>query len=627
MNGASVEQHLGKTLRDLVPEIAEQVEPLLQQVIQTGQPMYDIEIRGRTPTSPEIERHWTANYYSVNFLQDERGVGGVVIEVTERVRAELALRESQAKLLEAQRLAKIGSWELELKDGVTLETAQPEWSEELFRIYDLEPQQPSPSFAQLLQYHSPEDRSQLQQSLNTLLTYGVPFSLDVQFNSADEQLRYLNIIGQAIHRPDTQTTRLYATVMDITERKQIETELVRQNQALEEAIAVAQAADSANQAKTNFLANMSHEIRTPMNSILVASQLLQQTELEFQQQQLLQTLRSNGEQLLHTINDILDLSKLEARKLRLEQRPFYLNEVLQSLADSFSSQAQTKGLDLRFNTAADVSEALIGDDFRLRQILSNLIGNAIKFTPSGRITVTVRRASDSPPNESAVILYFSVADTGIGINPTAQENLFQPFTQADASTTRQFGGTGLGLTICRRILQLMEGEIGFDSTPGEGSTFWFKVPLSFAHSSDLSATSLPTDSASETAASPTETGLNILVVEDYEDNRMLFLMLLKALGYQADSVTNGVAFLERIAGQDYDIVLMDCQMPEMDGYEATRKLRQQEGDQKHTIIIGLTAHAMEGDRQKCLDAGMDDYISKPVGLETLGETIERWTRD
>lgn len=202
--------------------------------------------------------------------------------------------------------------------------------------------------------------------------------------------------------------------------------------------------------------------------------------------------------------------------------------------------------------------------------------------------------------------------------------MFQPFTQGDTSTTRQFGGTGLGLTICRRIIQLMHGEIGCESTPGEGSTFWFKVPLALAHSSDLSETSLPTDSASEMTASPTETALKILVVEDYEDNRILFMMLLETLGYQADSVKNGVEVLERLDQQDYDIVLMDCQMPRMDGYEATRELRQREGDQKHTIIIGLTANAMEGDRQKCLDAGMDDYMSKPVRLETLAEMIQKW---
>ncbi len=629
INGASVEQHLGKTLRDIAPELADQVEPLLQRVIQTGQPIYNVEIRGWTAATPETKRYWTANYYPVDFLRDGCGVGAVVIEITERVQAELALRKSEAKLLEAQRLATIGSWELELEDGLSLETAQPEWSEELLRIYGLQSQQPSPSFAQLLQYHPPEDRTLLQQSLHLLIANGIPFSIDVELRNSNQQLRYLNMMGQAISNRNTQTTRLYGTVMDITERKQIETELVRQNEALEEAIAIAQAADSANQAKTEFLANMSHEIRTPMNSILVASQLLQQTDLKYQQQQLLQTLRSNGEKLLNLINDILDLSKLEARKLRLENRLFNLNDIFQSLSNLFSSQTQAKGLDLTFNPATDIPQELMGDDFRLQQILSNLMSNAIKFTASGEVIVTVERASDSPSDESSIVLRFRVEDTGIGIDSADQENIFHPFTQADTSTTRKFGGTGLGLTICRRVVEVMGGEIGFDSTPGQGSTFWFKVPFDLASSSILPAASQETEASTPapTASAENEANaLKVLVVEDYEDNRILFLNILALFGYQADSAINGAEFLEQIARADYDIVLMDCQMPVMDGYEATRQLRQREGNQKHTIIIGLTANAMAGDREKCLEAGMDDYLSKPVKIEELGDLLERWNQ-
>ncbi|MGB3533590.1 MAG: chemotaxis protein CheB [Microcoleaceae cyanobacterium] len=627
INGATVEQHLGKTLQDIAPELAEQVEPLLQQVIQTDQPIYNVEIQGSTSVTPETQRYLIANYYPVDFLQNGRGVGAVVIEITQRVQAEQALRQNQVKLLEAQKLANIASWELELQQGLDLETAQPEWSEELFRIYDLEPQQTSPSFAQLLQYHPTEDRTLLQQSLYLLITNGIPFSIDVELRNSNQQLCYLNMMGQAISNQNTQKTRLYGTVMDITERKQIETELVRQNEALEEAIAIAQAADSANQAKTEFLANMSHEIRTPMNSILVASQLLQQTQLEYQQQQLLQTLSSNGHKLLNIINDILDLSKLEARKLRLEHRPFHLDDVFHSLQSSFRTQAQAKGLDLTFNRATDIPQELIGDDFRLQQILSNLISNAIKFTASGAILVTVERASDSTSNESSIVLSFSVEDTGVGIDPSNQENIFHPFTQADTSTTREFGGTGLGLTICRRVVEVMGGEIGFDSTPGQGSTFWFKVPFNLASSFNLSAASqtiqTPTPAPTATVEEKAET-LKVLVVEDYEDNRVLFLSILEIFGYQADSVTNGAEFLEQIARQDYDIVLMDCQMPVMDGYEATQELRQREAGLKHTIIIGLTANAMASDRQKCLEAGMDDYLSKPVSIEQLADILKRW---
>ncbi|MGB3402211.1 MAG: chemotaxis protein CheB [Microcoleaceae cyanobacterium] len=627
ITGSSVQQHLGHTLQDIAPELAEQVDPLLQRVIQTGQPIYNVEIRGWTSANADTQRYWTANYYPVDFLRDGRGVGAVVIEITGRVQAELALRQSEAKLLEAQRLAKLGSWELELQKDLDLETAQPEWSEELFRIYGLEPIQPSPSFAQLLQYHPPEDQAVLRQALNGLMQYGIPFSLDIKYIDASQNLHYLNMVAQAIQSPETQMTRLYGTVMDITERKQIETELIRQNESLEEAIAVAQAADSANQAKTEFLTNMSHEIRTPMNSILVASELLQRTQLEYQQQQLLQTLKSNGEHLLSIINDILDLSKLEARKLRLEHCPFCLSHVLQSLSDSFSSQIQKKGLYLQFETAADVPEELVGDDFRLRQILNNLISNALKFTSTGGIKVTVIHQADANLGNSGIMLHFSVEDTGIGIDPIHQDHLFSPFTQADSSITREFGGTGLGLTICRRIVKLMQGNIGFESTPGQGSTFWFNIPFEDGNVSSVSEVPQASQTLSMTTSSPQDTAMpKILVVEDYEDNRTLFVMLLSSLGYLADAVANGAECLEQMATQDYDLVLMDCQMPVLNGYDTTQQLRQREGKQKHTIIVGLTAHAMEGDRQKCLDAGMDDYLSKPISMETLAEVIEHWTQ-
>jgi two-component system CheB/CheR fusion protein len=630
MHGVSIEQHLGKTFREIVPDLASSIEPSLQQVIQTGQPIYDVELHGYTPASPDTRRYWMANYYPVDFLRDGRGVGSVIVEITGRVEAELALRQSEAKLLEAQRLAKLGSWELELYDGLTLETAQPQWSEELFRIYGLELQQAIPSFAQLLQYHPPEDQAVLRQALNALMKYSIPFSLDIKYIDPDQDLHYLNMVAQAIQSSETQITRLYGTVMDITERKQIETQLIRQNEALEEAIAVAQAADSANLAKTEFLTNMSHEIRTPMNSILVASELLQRTELEFQQQQLLQTLRSNGEHLLKIINDILDLSKLEARKLQLEHRPFRLLDVLQSLSDSFGTQIENKGLYLHFETADDIPEELVGDDFRLRQILNNLISNAFKFTSTGGIKVSVRPQPDTNISNSAVMIHFSVEDTGIGIDPIYQDDLFSPFTQADSSTTREFGGTGLGLTICRRIIQLMGGHIGFESTPGQGSIFWFNLPLDSPNVSSVSEAPQAVQTLSMTASAQQNieniARPKILVVEDYEDNRTLFVMLLSSLGYLADGVANGAECLEQIATQDYDIVLMDCQMPLLNGYDTTKQLRQREGNAKHTTIIGLTANAMQGDRQKCLDAGMDDYLSKPVSMETLAAVIEQWTR-
>lgn len=625
INGASIKEHLGKTLSDISPELANQVEPLLRRVIETDEPVYNFEICVTTPAGSNLERCWSASYYPVNFLRDGRGVGSVVVEVTERVQAEAALRDSRAKLIEAQQLAKIGSWELKFQPGLTLAAAQAEWSEELRDIYGLEPQQSSPNFAEFIRYHALEDQDDLRAALELLISNGVPFSIDVELPCSEKDADCLNMIGQAIRNADGQITKLYGTVMDITERKRIEKELVRKNEALEEAIAVAQAADSANQAKSEFLANMSHEIRTPMNSILLSSQLLQKTELETRQQQILQTLRANSEKLLTIINDVLDLSKLEARELQLEDRLFSVNDVFRSLSDSFTPQVQVKHLTLEFSIASEVPEQLRGDDFRLQQILSNLIDNAIKFTQTGQISVTATRDLRPHSNQSLVHLSFSVRDTGIGIDAGSIEKLFQPFTQADTSITRQFGGTGLGLTICRRIVEVMNGEIGVESSSGQGSTFWFKLSFEPVGTSEPSTASGQIAATTDQPSIAVEaSALKFLIVEDYEDNRELLLLLLEDLGYQADAVTNGQEFLDQVSAQSYDIVLMDCQMPVLDGYEATRQFRQNEGDNRPTIIIGLTAHAMEGDRQKCLDAGMDDYLSKPILMEDLANLLQRW---
>ncbi len=421
--------------------------------------------------------------------------------------------------------------------------------------------------------------------------------------------------------------------MDITDRKKIEAELIRQNRALEEAIAVAQAADSANQAKSDFLANMSHEIRTPMNAILSVAQLLDLSELTPDQHKLLKTLKSNSNKLLTLINDILDLSKIEARELKLDPQEFALVAIAQNLLDSFTPQAQEKGLELTINVAPDLPLWFIGDDFRLQQVLSNLISNALKFTKQGKIEVNI--ALRDTIDLAIATVYFSVKDTGIGINTNLQENLFQPFTQADNSTTRQYGGTGLGLTICRRIIELMGGEIGVESKLGQGSTFWFVLPLELADITNKPRKTEETianepspieeaTSPSIAACNPSQT-IDILVVEDYPDNRELILFMLDTLGYQADSVNNGREALDRLAQQEYKIILMDCQMPKLDGYQATKAIRQWEGE-RHTIIIGLTAHAMEGDRQKCLNAGMDEYISKPIDLQKLTSVLQKWLK-
>ncbi|MGF1480217.1 MAG: chemotaxis protein CheB [Cyanophyceae cyanobacterium] len=614
INGVSVEEHLGKTVREVLPELAERIEPILQQVIASGEPIKNIEIRGRTSSAPEQERCWTASYYPVDLLDDKRGVGAVVVEMTERLQAEEALQRSEAKLLEAQHLAGLGNWEL-TEEEFKLTTARPVWSKELYRIYGFDPQQPPPILAQLLEHHAPDDRVLLEGALARLVAEGASFRLDVKFQRPDGEERYLNMTGRGM-QDEQGVIKIYGTVTDITERKQAEASLLQQKQALEEAIAVAQAADSANQAKSEFLANMSHEIRTPLNSMLGFCELLSRTQLNPVQSQYLKTIQANGKNLLTVISDILDLSKLEARELRLDLREFDVSSLSQSVLNSFAPQAEAKGLNLVSTIAADIPQRSVGDDFRLQQVLGNLLSNAIKFTETGQIelAVSVDRSAQQPR------LRFRIRDTGIGIADEEQEKLFQPFTQADASITRQYGGTGLGLTICRRIVQLMGGTIGVDSTPGEGSTFWFAVPLisaaEEAGKSDLNPSS--------TSAPARLEELRVLVVDDRPDGRNLMLLLLEDLGCQTHWASDGQEALARLAEREYDVVLMDCQMPVMDGYQATRRLRQRNG-QHQPVVIGLTAHALEGDREKCLAAGMDDYLSKPIDIDLLEQRLLQWS--
>ncbi|MGC4074677.1 MAG: PAS domain S-box protein [Nibricoccus sp.] len=590
-------------------EIAARANELTRELGHEIEPGFEVVV-ARTRLGEADEREWTfirkdgtrlPVQLSVTALRDQAGAitgfMGIANDLTRSRAAETALRDSEERFRQSFQFAGIGMALVGL-DGRWLQV--------------------NPAVCQILGYNAQELFAKTFQDIThpddlrndlALLRQLVAgersfYQMEKRYFHREGRVVWGRLTVTLVRRADGTPVHFISQIEDIAARKELEENLAR---ARDEALAAARL-------KSEFLANMSHEIRTPMNGVLGMARLLMETKLGQEQRRMGQVVLSSAENLLTIIDDILDFSKIEAGKMRIDPHGFDLVKLVRETTELLSSQAKAKGVTLVCEVGAEKSCGLVGDSGRIRQVLTNMMGNALKFTEEGRVGVTLRLGEE---NDGQRRFSLTVIDTGIGISPEVQARLFQPFMQAEAGG-RKYGGTGLGLAICRQLVELMGGRIGCESREGAGSRFWFELELPVWRPEDE-------EPGRPVKAARGPGGLHLLVAEDNPANQLVARLTLEKMGHQVELAANGREALEKLSASRFDAVLMDCQMPEMDGYEATRRLRegQAEGADVSTPVIALTAYALAGDRARCLAAGMNEYVTKPLSAEQLRQALAR----
>ncbi|MDQ3234827.1 MAG: ATP-binding protein, partial [Pseudobdellovibrionaceae bacterium] len=502
----------------------------------------------------------------------------------------------------ALKIGGIGIWVLNVRTGEVYRDDQ------IFAIYGIKRESFPNDFQSWTQLVHPDDRKRVVSDLESAIKSGQDLDFMFKVIRPDGTLRHLRAIAQIVRDGAGRTTSVTGVNWDITD--QVERE-VRLQEAKDKA-------EQASRAKSDFLANMSHEIRTPLNGVFGMLSLLKDSDLSKIQLEMLQTIETCSEGLLTVLNDVLDLSRIESRRIQMEQVPFDIHQCSQDVIKLMLPQATHKKLPLHFDGDAVKSRVVLGDAARFKQVLMNLISNAIKFTEQGEVRLCMHGHELDPQHFHFVI---EVKDTGIGISQDNQKKLFKAFSQADSTISRRFGGTGLGLTISASLVELMGGRMEMESHPGKGSIFRLQLPLSLAQAAPIHAL----HGKSESLHAMIDASQRILVVEDNKINQIVVTTLLNKMGFvDVDVAEDGLMALQQLELKHYDLIFMDMQMPGMDGLTATRRIRE-DMKKRPLMIIAMTANAFDEDRRKCLEAGMDDFLAKPFNRHDLERILLRLT--